>query len=198
MSRTAHVDDDVLERYAMQTLPEAEAEVVEDHIALCAGCLDRLDETTAYIESMKKAAKKAPSTEEEFSALSRWPKWITWGAPAWAAGAVAVAFLFFVVFRPAPLPPAATVVVDGLRGVSQVVHGSGPFDFQLFMPVNASSYHVELLDSSGGVRWSGEAAGQEGKLHALVNRKLAPGQYFLRVSDSASQTVHDYGVKIAP
>ena len=45
-----HLNDDVLERYAMRSLSETEAETIEEHLALCSHCLDRLDETTAYVE----------------------------------------------------------------------------------------------------------------------------------------------------
>jgi hypothetical protein len=193
MSNAVHLDDDVLERYAMRRLSETEMEAVEDHIALCEHCLDRLDVTTAYVDGMRQAFR-AP----EAKPASRWPKWIqrSRGAPIWAGAALAAAGLFFVVSRPDRLPAPAMVVLDGTRGASTVVQGTGPFDFELFMPVEGTTYHVELLDESGAKRWESEVPGDKGKLHALVNQRISAGQYFLHVVEPVSGSQHDFAVRI--
>jgi hypothetical protein len=195
MSTVEHVSDDVLERYAMRGLSEVEAEAFEDHIALCSYCLDRLDETTAFVEGMREAAKAPP--REDPSKL-RLPSWLKpgWSMPVWGAGLAAAAGLLFVMLRPGTLPPAAMVVLDGTRGTATQVHGTGPFDFELFMPVEGTSYHVELLDDGGRKRWESNVAGKNGKLHALVNQKVAEGQYFLEVTEPVSGSRHEYAVQV--
>src|SRR5580700_6800584 len=98
MSNAGHLDDVVLERYAMRSLTDVDAESVEDHIAFCSHCLDRLDETTAYVEGMRIALKPEPVDRPQ---PSRLPKWMTggWRTPVWGAGLVAAAALVFFAVR---------------------------------------------------------------------------------------------------
>lgn len=195
MSIAGHLNDDVLERYAMRSLSEAEAETVEDHIALCSHCVDRLDEFTAYTEGMHSALRNRPA---EAQWKLKVPSWIQrgWGAPIWAGCAMAAAGFIFLTLRPVPLPPPSNAVLDGTRGASTIVHGTGPFDFELFMPAEGPRYHVELLDADGRKQWEGDVSGQRGKLHAVVNRRVSPGQYYLHVAEPQSGSQHDYAVQV--
>ena len=43
-SMPAHIDEDTLELYAMNRLPEADAAPVEEHLLVCPHCQDRLIE----------------------------------------------------------------------------------------------------------------------------------------------------------
>jgi hypothetical protein len=199
MLDAVHLNDDVLERYAMRGLSETEAEAVEDHIAFCSHCLNRLDETTAYVEGMRAALKHVPGEEPASKKLP----WLQkgWGMPIFGGGALAAAGLIFLMLRPAAhhsgdLAPAAMVVVDGTRGSSTIVHGSGPFDFELFMPAEGKTYHVELLDDGGRKLWEGDVPGMNGKLHALVKTEIGPGQYYLHVTEPVSGSQHDYAVRV--
>jgi hypothetical protein len=202
MQDAGHLDDIVLERYAMNTLSEGEAEQVEDHISLCANCLNRLDEESAFLRDIRHALNANPEVPKEKSVTKApgiWG-WLNWGTPAWAGAACVLAVVTFFVMRPQPMGPAATVVLQGTRGESARVHGSGPFDFEIFMPESAAAYQVVLVDSNGAKIWSSEvtsnASAKDGKLHAIVPQRLNPGQYFVRVSDPSSRAIHEYGVRV--
>jgi hypothetical protein len=200
MSTVDHLNDEVLERYAMRGLSDLESEAVEDHIALCSQCLDRLDETTAFVEGMREAAKTPPVQKAPKVPVPGWLKPSrlkpSWNLPLWGSGMAAAAGLAFVALRPGTLPPAATVVLDGTRGAAVQVHGTGPFDFELFMPAEGTRYHVELLDEGGRKQWESDVPGTNGKLHALVKRKVAEGQYFLEVTEPVSGSRHEYAVQV--
>ena len=43
-SMSAHIDEDTLDRYAMNRLPVAELAPVEEHLLVCPHCQDRLAE----------------------------------------------------------------------------------------------------------------------------------------------------------
>lgn len=193
MSLEQHPDEDVLERYAMNRLSEAEADAVEDHTSLCTNCMDRLDEAVAFVAVMKTELKKHEVAEPW---TSRVLGWLRPAPPIWAAGAVAATVFLFVSAQPPPLTAISTVVLSGTRGTATVVHGTGPFNFQLFMPETAPRYHVEVLDQAGNKSWEGDATGENGNLHVLVGQRFAAGQYFLRVTEPVSKAVHDFGVKI--
>ena len=195
MSSAAHLNDELLERYAMSRLSEAEFEAVEDHIATCVHCLDRLDQTTAFVDGMRTALKDHHQEEQE---KTTWTGWLQrWGGPpVWAGAALAAGAILLVVNLPVTLPPPALVALDGTRGTSTVVHGTGPFDFEVFMPAVGKNYHVELLGSNGEKRWESDVPGSNGKLHAVVKQRLSSGQYYLHVTEPVSGSQHDYAVRI--
>lgn len=204
MQDAVHLDDNVLEQYAMNRLSVTGAEIVEDHISLCQSCLDRLDAEVALIRDLKGVLEKDRPTEVAGSIVgSPRSNWLGgWKfpipAPLWTGAAVAMALLLFFVWRPEPTGSLAAVVLTGTRGPSTAVIGTGPFDFEIFVPDSTDSYSAVLVDSEGGDIWSGEATRKDGKLHAIVRRKLKPGQYFLRVSDPSSHSTHEFGFTIAP
>ena len=205
MLDAVHLDDNVLEQYAMNRLSVTDAEAVEDHISVCHSCLDRLDAEVALIQDLKSVLEKDRATEMAGSTVSRprsnWVDWWKFPVPAtlWTGAAtMAMALLLFFVWRPVPVGNLATVVLTATRGPSTAINGTGPFDFEIFVPDSAETYSAVLVNSEGGDVWNGEAKRKDGKLHAIVRRKLNPGQYFLRVSDPSSHSTHEFGFTIAP
>jgi hypothetical protein len=53
-----HVPDDTLERYAIQTLSDAESGPMEDHLLICGGCRNRLNAEIEFVTAMRGAAAK--------------------------------------------------------------------------------------------------------------------------------------------
>ena len=193
-----HLNEDVLERYAMRHLSEEDAETVEDHLSLCSHCQARLDENHAFIATLRLADKMSPARN---SGWLRLPAWLQagWRVPVWtgvAAGAAALILAVSLDRRPDELGKLALVNIEGTRGASTVAHGEGPFEFKVFMPAAARSYHVQLLDGSGDKRWEGDVAGDNGNLHVIVKRRIAAGQYYLHVTEAETGSQHDYGVRV--
>lgn len=58
MVSVEHVSEDDLEKYAMQTLAEAETENLELHLLTCSECRDRLQAADEYVAAMRSAAAK--------------------------------------------------------------------------------------------------------------------------------------------
>jgi hypothetical protein len=48
-----HITEDLLERYAMGTLPEAEQVPLEEHLLVCAFCQDRLQIEDDFIAGLR-------------------------------------------------------------------------------------------------------------------------------------------------
>lgn len=190
MQDAGHPDAIVLEQYAMNNLSEEESELVEDHIALCAPCLNKVDEAAAFVKDFRHVAAIKPQAVRAQAFL---PKWLNWRNPAWV-GAVAVALLLFAAIRLKPLGPVALVTLGATRGTSTIARGTGPFEFEMFMPETAPTYHVLMVDANGRKVWESDVPADAGKLRAVVREKLAPGQYFIRVSIPLSQAIHEYGV----
>jgi hypothetical protein len=57
-----HASDDEFESYAMLTLPEPEAERLEEHLLVCAECSGRLQSTDEFVAAMRAAAAKMRSS----------------------------------------------------------------------------------------------------------------------------------------
>jgi hypothetical protein len=199
MQDAVHPDDNVLEQYALNRLSFAEAESVEDHISLCKSCLDRLDEEVAFVHDLKAVLERDQAGLNDENIAARGWNWLGgWKSPVWTFAAVAAAVLLFFVWRPEPKGNLVAVALMATRGPSTAVHTEGPFDFEIFVADSAQSYSAVLVDAAGNSLWSGEAKRKDGKLHAIVRRKLDPGQYFLRVSNPSSHSTTEYGLTIAP
>lgn len=53
-----HISEDLLERYAMGTVPEAEQASLEEHLLVCAFCQDRLQIEDDFIAGLRAIVKK--------------------------------------------------------------------------------------------------------------------------------------------
>ena len=51
-----HVTDGLLERYAMQRLPDSETGPMEEHLMICPECRDRLEAEIEFVAAMRSAA----------------------------------------------------------------------------------------------------------------------------------------------
>ena len=57
-----HISEEVLEQYAMRTLPEsAELGRLEEHLLICSECRNRLQTMDDYVAAMRSAAAKLRS-----------------------------------------------------------------------------------------------------------------------------------------
>jgi len=96
----------VADRYAMGTLPAAEAERFEEHYLSCPECLDRLE----LAESMQRGFRRVASEDAERLATARQLAWVAWLARPRPAGAQPAAS------RPAPPRAGARRRSRGRRG----------------------------------------------------------------------------------
>jgi hypothetical protein len=195
-----HLDGDVLELYAMGRLSEAASEPVEEHILVCETCQERLTEAESYVRAMRGALDKSQQAGQTHPFLNRvrgffeMPQ-LAWGSVGVAACAAAVFLSTMVMKRDGP--PVA-VSLSAMRGADAVVAAGGPLDLDLDMNgLPAASYRVEVVDASGKPIWSvATSAVQNGRLRTRVGKRLAPGQYFIRVNPADGSTAREYGLSV--
>lgn len=65
-----HVTDGLLERYAMQTLPDSESGPLEEHLLICQLCRDRLQADTDFVTAMRGAAAEIRQQERADSGVA--------------------------------------------------------------------------------------------------------------------------------
>ncbi len=181
-----HPDENVLEMYCMEKLEGLQLESFEEHLLICEECQDRVTEVDRFLIAMK-AALKHPVKE---TLWERWnpAKMFQMPVPVWATAAVALAGVagVFVAHnlntQPAPLALALTATRGGSVAVAKA---AGPLDLDLDARDLASSgsYRVQLVNGEGTEVWSTSSNVHDGHVHALVQQRLSPGQYYVRIAD---------------
>src|SRR5438477_8610495 len=66
----SHPNEEILEEYAFDRLPEALAAPVEEHLLICQGCQDAVAQTDQFVSALKVAARQPASADG--SVLSGW------------------------------------------------------------------------------------------------------------------------------
>ena len=89
--RKAHPDDEMLELYALGRLVEPGLGEVEEHLLVCAGCQERLDEVTEFAGLMREATANVAAAAPVEPGWKKWLRldWIPMAMPT-LAGAMAV------------------------------------------------------------------------------------------------------------
>ena len=191
-----HIPADRLEQYALGRAGSDDAGI-EEHLLLCSGCQDRLENLDEFILAYRAAARQVPAVKAPF-----WRRWRS-PAPAWAAGALAAAALVMAVIVPpsAVLSPVTVVSLESSRGdvvsgVGSVAQGSRP-EFQLDrrgLP-ERPAYRVQVVTSSGQVIDDIAAHVEAERLRAVSTRALDPGLYWIRVVDSDGALLREFGLR---
>jgi hypothetical protein len=117
---TPHIHEDLLDQYAMATLPEGSVAEVEEHLLSCSLCQKRLVETDEFLTVFRAAATQVdarPARQPKPFLLSR----IIACAGAAAALAALLVFLIPEERQNAKLPPA-TLLMQSFRGPEAAAH----------------------------------------------------------------------------
>lgn len=189
-----HVDAEDLERYSIGSSSPADSTRIEEHLLICEGCQDRLQETDDYVLAMQKAARQWQRDESV-------AKRSEWRFPAWFPPLAAVTCGLLLVVSAARLVrqpvPVVAVSLSALRS-----NGAGtgaPAGRQLILHPDLtgltarSSYRVEIVDQTGrGMRQATLGPTQAG----VAVPGLDAGQYFVRVYLPEGELLREYGLQI--
>jgi len=210
-----HLTEDAIESYSLGRLTGPDCETLEEHILLCAGCQDRLQQMDDFIAAFKVASAKtgraSSGLESELPAVERLRRKLLtlWQAftPAYALGAavVAAAVLIAVIPRTAP-PPAepALVELNAMRGMVPVI-APAPSGVPLALSLDltglpaSGKLRVELAGSNGQSLWSATLARPAAdKLSVRPNFQPAPGLYWVRLYDTTADQplLREFGLRL--
>jgi hypothetical protein len=200
-----HSSAEVVEQFALGRLEGLGLDEFEEHLLSCEQCQDELAEADEFVAAMKQALDKLQKEKE----LGVEPKrnfivssWFGWaGKPVWA-GALAAVALAFVVWLPRPAADGngIEVTLRAMRGPSvetSVAPAGRPFRLKADTAGLPGSpvYRLEIVNSSGSVAWRGELPGPDGEARAATPLRLAAGQYWVRISDSAGVLLREYALE---
>jgi hypothetical protein len=184
MALDGHVPDELLERYSLGVVPEAEAADLEEHLLLCECCQDRLRETDVFIEAMRGAVREAVSPRAG---------WMAW---RWAAVAAALVLGVWMSARPQAGPAPVAVVLEATRGGGPTAPARQPLDLVLDragLP-GLPSYRVEIVDSESRPVLRREVRPQGERLRVEAP-PLPVGSYWIRLSRDA-ELYREFGLRV--
>jgi hypothetical protein len=189
-----HQTDERLELFALGRLPEPWVAEVEEHLLVCAACQERVDDLEAYALAMQQAISTEPAES------SRWFSWFQQSWPkmpvlAWAGGlaTILLAVTLYLQFTP-HLAPLASLQLTAMRGAMPSVQQSRETDITLADAPSGAALRAEIVDAAGSTVWRGSV---EPSIHKIaLTRRLAPGNYFVRLFDDGSKLLHEYGFQV--
>lgn len=195
-----HPSEDLLEQYALGRLAEAQVAPLEEHLLLCSQCQTALTQADDYVQLMKHAMSQREAGEGQ-PKRKQWAFW-TW-PPVWVAAVAAACLMGVVYLRHAPAGPAATVLLNSLRGGqregSAANHAPSGKPLRLGVSVAdlpvAESYRLEVVEQSGRQVWTGTARREGGQVGAEVHAGLAKGLYWVRIY-SPSALLNEFALRV--
>jgi hypothetical protein len=192
-----HLEEEVLDRYAMGTLPEESIPGVEEHILSCQYCQARLVETDEFLIHFRAAAAQIDAHRDV-----SWQRFFRLRRPVWAIPAVIAAALALLIVSPRHAKPQpAVLLLQSLRGPESraVMSSERPYImvFDLFVDSAQTDYEVEVVDDVGKVILEAQAQLAQNRLTVLVN-KLKPGVYWVRVyrKQAVRELMEEYGLQV--
>lgn len=195
-----HMEAEALERYAMGTLPEQQADELGEHLLVCADCQDRLAETDAYLQAMRTAAPKMRGTAAAgFGVWSRLWSAVALPPPLWAATAIVLVAVGLELRRPAPggAQPPVPVQLEASRASLNAHAAAGRL---LVLSIGLEelpphpAYRLEAVDARGNRLWEVTAAPKEGKLSHAPAAALAAGAYFVRLYTPDRELLREFAL----
>jgi Putative zinc-finger len=188
-----HPSEVLLEEYVFHRLPEAHAAQVEEHLLICEGCQEAVQELDAFVSTMKAAAAGPPT--------KHWWPWST-GTRMGVASTLAASLLVLVVFRTGPSEDPAPVAVrlSSIRGfevLSEAPAGK-PLQLRIEAPdlTTGQAYRIAVVDAGGGSVWTGTATYGDGKLLEAIPKRLVSGVYWVRLYDAEERQLREFGMSV--
>jgi anti-sigma factor RsiW len=196
-----HVNGEKLEAYAMNSLNEDEAAVVEEHLLFCETCQDELESVERYVLAMKAAAARTTKEEAaEASVPGVWDRlraWLHTPMPVWS-GAVALATIILAVglhVGQQPPGPPVDVRLEALRGdATQVVQAGHALNLKLDgrgLP-EQRDWQIEIVSSQGNRVWLGTGTWSPEVIAASVPKSFKPGTFFVRLFRDGEEPAREF------
>lgn len=191
-----HISDELLDQYALGTLPEERVAGVEEHLLFCGPCQSRLDASDEFA-MLFRAASVQPDARPQRSWRAFWNS----RAANWTVASAAMLAVLLLVagpFRKPPMAPA-TVLMQSLRGPEappQVAAGQPALlVFDIVPTAGVNDYEARIVNRVGVEILAAKVSSKDGRLAVLVDR-LARGSYWVRVFRTDSrEPIAEYGLR---
>src|SRR5215472_15400923 len=177
-----HIDENLLDQYALGTLSTESVAAVEEHLLLCSFCQSRLVEADELSLLFREAA-----ILEDASANRPWLSAFTFRTGFWRGVAAATALLILLItgdYDHSSKVPTAILLLQSLRGPEDGAKMASArpcllvldVAFDAAVPGNRPDYDIEIVDAVGNKVLKKSAEVRDGRLAVLVEG-LARGSY---------------------
>ncbi len=193
-----HIEEDLLERYAIGTLSSELLPEIEEHLLLCSTCQNRLIEADQLVRAFRAAVVQLDARRVPF-----WKRIPAIRTVRWAGAVAAVAALLVVVIPNVPhntnvLP--ATVMLESLRGpeagASIAAGRPSRLVFDLNTPSTPDHYKVQILDLVGTEVLSPNVEMTNGQISVMA-KNLSRGSYWVRLyRRDNNEMAAEYGLRV--
>jgi len=193
-----HIEENVLDRYAMGTLSVGSTPKVEEHLLDCFLCQRRLAEADEFLIHFWAAATQLDVRPAPIWQRLQHAQRLLWGGSAVMAAAM-VLLLIPSVPQQMNLQPAI-VQMQSLRGPearTQLAKGRpGVLIFDVPVREARRDFEVEIVDRAGNEILKGDGTVKDNQLTFSVGR-LAPAAYWVRVyqKQPARTLIAEYGLE---
>jgi hypothetical protein len=193
----AHIDEEILDRYAIGTLASSEVPAVEEHLLICAACQDRLTETDDFVAVFRTAATQVMAHPQSWWKRVRSLPGLAWTGAALAGAALAIVFVAGPSQRPSTMP--AMVVLHAMRGPESAARMASGRPATLVFPglaANSGRYDVQIVDADGETVRAADAQVADGRATLAVG-KLRRGRYWVRLFErGGEELIAEYGLSV--
>ena len=202
LDRTGHPDDEVLERYAMQSLQEPDVADVEEHLLTCVECWHRLEETETFVAAVRGAASRLNRDDESRKQFwTRFSARFTFRKLAWSMALIAIALAFVAIralTRPAVIPPVA-LFLESSRDAREFRAGAQtPLDLTMDLRglPEFSIYDLKIVNADGRSVWQSTGRSVQERIQTRVPNGLGRGVYFVRVYSPSRELLREFALEI--
>ena len=197
-----HIEENVLDQYALGTLSTESIAAVEEHLLVCSFCQSRLVEADELSLLFREAA-----ILEDASANRRWLSAFTFRTSFWPGVAAATALLILLItgdyYHGSKVQPAV-LLLQSLRGPEDgaKMASARPYllvldaAFDAAVQANRPDYDIEIVNAVGDKVLKKSAEVRDGHLAVLVEG-LARGSYWVRVyhKRTGPELLAEYGLR---
>jgi hypothetical protein len=183
-----HRTDDQLEQYALGRSADFDVPLLEQHLTICAACRERLNGIEDFALGMREALSVKPILR---------PDWFGWlRRPVVSMGLTFAALIVVVGIYSSggmKVAPSASLQLTAMRGEMPVTTPAREFDLAFVDgPREGGPFRVEVVNATGARVWSGLAESE----HFKLQKRLGPGEYFVRLYAASGEMLREYGFRI--
>lgn len=191
-----HLNDELLDQYALSTLSEERLAGVEEHLLICEACQARLDASDEFAMLFRETAVQ-PDVRSQRS----WRMFWNHRGANWTVAAAAAFSILILAVGPLRKPPTApaAVFMQSLRrpdAPAQIAAGRPALlVFDIVPTAGVNNYEARIVNPVGIEILAVKASSKDGRLAVLVDR-LRPGSYWVRVFQTDNrEPIGEYGLR---
>lgn len=181
-----HPSDDALEMYSLSRLSGAELDAVEDHLFRCAHCQERVSLEEEYLQAVKLGLQAMKEVEKPASR-----PWLARALSIAASVIIGTFGLTWWTLHPTAAVSPAVLTLSPLRAASANITVKPHQPLAIRIPreglTTDGPFRVDIVRADNQPAWSGPTTASTNHLEIRLTRGLAPGHYWVRVHDSATQ-----------